>query len=113
MRDEPARDAVKRGLLDTFRGAWTDSEYEATFGPAADAVLAALGIPPEMATSEISAALTLLDHMTATWTEGGPSRLNTNGAYVVNAAGRGWAYGASPAAAIHALNAKLEEADRA
>lgn len=106
MPDQTAHDAV-RDALDR------DVPYLGSGGreQRVENVLAALGIPPEMATSEISAALTLLDHMTATWTEGGPSRLNTNGAYVVNAAGRGWAYGASPAAAIHALAERLEGAD--
>ena len=109
MRDEPARDAVKRGLLDTFRGAWTDSEYEATFGPAADAVLAALGIPPDTTTSEISAGLWFLAHagsVDVSQRQGGTWVARDRDRYSIRGVG------ASPAAAIHALAAKLAEAQR-
>jgi hypothetical protein len=100
--DQTARDAIGRALRQV------GVTY---YGVAADAVLAALGIPPDTTTDDLRAALTLLDSMTRTWTEGGPSSLNTSGAYVVNAAGRGWAYGASPAAAVNALAAKLKASD--
>ena len=109
MRDEPARDAVKRGLLDTFRGAWTDSEYEATFGPAADAVLATLGIPPTTTVSEISAGLWFLAHagsVDVSQRQGGTWVARDRDRYSIRGVG------ASPAAAIHALAAKLAEAQR-
>ena len=107
MRDEPARDAVKRGLLDTFRGAWTDSEYEATFGPAADAVLAALGIPPNADVDDVRAGLFLLQR------EGVEHKQIEREAFTArhtDALGtRTYAYGASPAAAVLALAARLDE----
>ena len=117
MRDEPARDAVKRGLLDTFRGAWTDSEYEATFGPAADAVLAALGIPPDTTTDDVRAGLAALRILAD-----GIDRYATTPLRLVKCEGGYQAYrpvyhgecgtpGASPAAAVNALAARLESPD--
>lgn len=106
MPDQTARDAVKRGLLDAFRGAWTDSEYEATFGPAADAVLAVLGIPPDTTTDTIHAGLWLLAHADGVHVSRRPSR-----AWVARDRDRYWVrgVGASPAAAVLALAAKLED----
>ncbi len=121
MPDQTARDAVKRGLLDAFRGAWTDSEYEATFGPAADAVLAALGIPPDTTTDEIRAGLAALrilamladeveEHYVHPWSGIRPGHEAIYGIEIVVAEEVDTsAVGASPAAAVLALAAKLEE----
>ncbi len=117
MPDQTARDAVKRGLLDAFRGAWTDSEYEATFGPAADAVLAVLGIPPDAPVPNIGAGLAALRILAD-----GIDRYATTPLRLVKCEGGYQAYrpvyhgecgtpGASPAAAVLALEARLESPD--
>lgn len=102
MPDKTARDAIGRALRQV------GVTY---YGVAADAVLAALGIPPDTTTDDIRAGLTLIRLVERGWTEGGPS-LYKPGSYVVSHAPT-WVYEPSPAAAVLALAARLEERDDA
>lgn len=103
--DKTARDAIGRALRQV------GVTY---YGVAADAVLAALGIPPTTTTSEISAGLAALRIAEDTGALS-VEAISRNGGRTTSYAAESAADpdyeadGASPAAAIHALNAKLEE----
>lgn len=105
MRDEPARDAVAKAILAAHEAGHT-FRTEAGFRGVLDAVLAALGIPPTTTVSEISAGLWLLAHagvVDMSQRQGGTWVARDRDRYSIRGVG------ASPAAAIHALAAKLEQ----
>ena len=100
MRDEPARDAV-RNALDR------DVPY---LGPGGreqrvENVLAALGIPPDATTDEVRAGLALWRNPFLRTVEIFPVANGHFRAYVE----RVWKDGPTPAAAVLALAARIEE----
>lgn len=104
--------AIDVAIMTTARDAVMDAYRPCTISsPHAAAVLAALGIPPDATVDDIRAGLTLIRLVERGWTEGGPS-LYKPGSYVVSHAPT-WVYEPSPAAAVLALAARLEERDDA
>ena len=115
MPDQTARDAVAGVIFKaTFTAEWDDcqdgyQETRAMILRDADAILATLGIPPDTTTSEISAGLRFLAHagsVDVSQRQGGTWVARDRDRYSIRGVG------ASPAAAIHALAAKLAEAQR-
>ena len=117
MPDQTARDAVasaiKKAREFRFAQAWRTEDGEvygerrqASDEETVDAVLAALGIPPDTTTDTIHAGLWLLAHADGVHVSRRPSR-----AWVARDRDRYWVrgVGASPAAAVNALAAKLED----
>lgn len=104
MPDQTAHDAATGALEDaTCFASSVDHERLAA------AVVAALGIPPDTTTSEISAGLWFLAHagsVDVSQRQGGTWVARDRDRYSIRGVG------ASPAAAIHALAAKLAEAQR-
>ena len=103
MPDKTARDAIGRALRQV------GVTY---YGVAADAVLAVLGIPPDTTTDEVRAGLAALriaeEYGVSVWPTAHDARARGYHAYVA-APDHEAAGGASPAAAVNALAAKLEE----
>ncbi len=111
MPDLAARDAVR----ECFCGAaWCRDHGCPTFticNAKADAVLSALGIPPDTTTDDVRAGLAVLrmaEDSLSIWPTSADARARGYHEYVAEA-GDEIAGGASPAAAVLALAAKLEE----
>ena len=101
MPDKTARDAIGRALRQV------GVTY---YGVAADAVLAALGIPPDTTTDDLRAGLAVLrmaEDSLSIWPTSVDARTRGYHEYVAEA-GDEIAGGASPAAAVLALAAKLD-----
>jgi len=94
--DKTARDAIGRALRQV------GVTY---YGVAADAVLAALGIPPDTTTDEVRAGLALWRNPFLRTVEIFPVANGHFRAYVE----RVWKDGPTPAAAVLALAARIEE----
>lgn len=115
MPDQTARDAAR--VVVEFG----DPAVEFTYGcRLADAVLAVLGIPPDTTTDTIRAGLALVESFRAIfkWSDGsGPGRNFVKVTYddatrewvAYTSGAHGFAWGTSPAAAVNALAAKLED----
>jgi hypothetical protein len=106
MRDEPARDAVRNALDRDVPYLGPEGREHASRSLRASSSIRASHARVASYVRERAGGAR---HPAHHHHQRDQRRAHPNGAYVVNAAGRGWAYGASPAAAIHALNAKLEE----
>ena len=115
MSDQTARDAV-RDALDR------DVPYLGSGGreQRVENVLAALGIPPDATTDEVRAGLALVESFRAIfkWSDGsGPGRNFVKVTYddatrewvAYTSGAHGFAWGTSPAAAVIALEGKLNE----
>lgn len=117
MPDQTARDAVAGSIFNaTFTAEWDDcpdgyQETRAMILRDADAILAALGIPPDTTTDEVRAglaALRMAEDSLSIWPTSHDARTRGYHEYVAEA-GDEIAGGTSPAAAVLALAAKLEE----
>jgi len=119
MPDQTARDAVAGSIFNaTFTAEWDDcpdgyQETRAMILRDADAILAALGIPPDATTDDVRAGLAALriaeQHGVSVWPTAHDARARGFHAYVAEADREDVAGGASPAAAVLALANKLEE----
>ena len=112
MPDQTARDAAISALRGVFGPPckWMGDDLD---HDAIDAVLAALGIPPDTTTDEVRAglaALRIAEDSLSIWPTSVDARTRGYHEYVAEA-GDEIAGGASPAAAVNALAARLESPD--